>query len=61
MADIVMIQDNVSMCPRCSGALRKIYTDNDIVYVCVDKNCRTVLRVTGRGQSQRELECEVVQ
>ena len=56
-----MIQDNVSMCPRCSGALRKIYTDNDIVYVCVDKNCRTVLRVTGRGQSQRELECEVVQ
>lgn len=53
-----MVQDNVKMCPRCSGALRQILTYQDIVYVCND--CNTVIKVTGIGTSERELECEVI-
>lgn len=60
MADVVMIQDSVRICPRCGGALRTIYTDTDIVYVCNDKECRIVLKVVDFGQSQRELKCEVI-
>ena len=56
----VMVQDNVLMCPKCAGALRKIYS-TDIKFVCVNKDCATVLKIVGEGQSQRELECEVIQ
>ena len=57
---MVMIQDNVPVCPICSGALRKIHTNTDIIYVCNDKDCGTVLNVLDVGQSQRELKCEVI-
>jgi predicted nucleic acid-binding Zn ribbon protein len=55
-----MVQDDVLICPNCSGALRKIYTDSDVVYVCNDSECGTVLRVADSGQSERELKCEVL-
>lgn len=59
MAEEVMIQDNVPICPRCQGALRKLYT-NDILYVCPDKTCKTVLKVIDFGQSMREVKCEIL-
>lgn len=55
----VMIQDNVPICPKCGGGLRKIHTDTDIVFICNDKGCLTSLKVIDFGQSQRELLCEV--
>jgi len=55
----VMIQDNVPICPRCQGALRRLYT-NDILYVCTDKKCKTVLKVIDFGQSMREAKCKIL-
>ena len=53
----IMVQDNIPICPSCTGGLRKIYTNTDIVYVC--QNCKTVLTVIDYGQSERELKCRV--
>ena len=61
MAEEIMIQDNIPICHRCSGAMRKIFTQNgDIFYVCVDNKCKSLLKVIDYGQSCRELKCEVV-
>ncbi len=59
MAEEVMIQDNIPVCPKCKGAMRKIHND-DIWYVCVDSYCKTIVKVVGAGQSSRELKCEVI-
>lgn len=59
MADTVMIQDNVPICPKCKGALRHIRGIN-VELVCLNKECGTVLRIVDVGQSCRELKCEVV-
>ena len=59
MADTVMIQDNIPICPRCKSALRQI-RDKDIQLVCLNKECGTVLRVVDLGQSCRELKCEIL-
>lgn len=59
MTDIIMIQDNTPICPKCHGALRQI-RDKDIQLVCLNKECGTVLRVIDVGQSCRELKCEVI-
>lgn len=53
-----MVQDNVPICPRCGGLLRKVH-NNDIWYVCIDNKCKTLLKVIGMGQSQRELKCQI--
>lgn len=55
----VMIQDGVKICPICSGALRKITTKKDILYVC-NGECRVTLKVIDGGQSERELKCEII-
>lgn len=59
MADIAMIQDNVPICPKCGGILRKIQTNTDIVFVCNDSHCKTICTVIDFGQSMRELKCQV--
>ena len=59
MAEEVMIQDSIPICPKCKGALRKM-CDNDVWYVCLDTECKTVLKVIDYGQSCRELKCEVI-
>lgn len=59
MAEEVMIQDNVPTCPKCGGLLRRIQ-DEDIWYVCVDSYCKTIIKVTDYGQSQRELKCKIL-
>lgn len=59
MAEQVMIQDSVPICPRCKGALRQV-RDKDINLICLNKECDTVLRVIDVGQSCRELKCEVI-
>lgn len=58
MADTVMIQDSVNICPQCKGGLRKIITQQDIIYVC--GQCSIALKVIDKGQSERELKCEVI-
>lgn len=55
----VMIQDTVPICPKCGGALRKIYNE-DIWYVCNDSYCKTIMKVIDYGQSQRELLCQLI-
>lgn len=59
MAEEVMIQDSIPICPKCKGALRQI-RGLDIELVCLNKECGTVLRVVDVGQSCRELKCEVI-
>ena len=54
-----MIQDAVRICPKCKGALRK-QVNMDTWFICLDLQCKTVLKVVGFGQSERELECEVM-
>ena len=54
----IMVQDGIRICPACKGALRKIMTEKDIVFVCSD--CRLSLTVIDKGQSERELKCEVM-
>lgn len=53
----VMVQDNVRVCPLCSGALKKITVNQDISFICVD--CRRHFTVIDFGQSCRELKCVV--
>lgn len=53
----IMIQDGIPICPECTGLLRKICTDTDIVYVCND--CKLTLTVIDYGQSERELKCQI--
>ena len=60
MAEEVMIQDNVPMCPKCGGLLRKIHNE-DIWYICVDGHCKTIMKVIDNGQSQRELKCKILE
>ncbi len=52
-----MVQDNVSICPKCGGLIRKIYTDKNITFVC--KFCVISLKVIDYGQSQREVKCQI--
>ena len=59
MAEEVMIQDNVPICPKCGGGMRKIHTDTDVVFVCADSYCKTICTVIDFGQSMRELKCKV--
>lgn len=59
MAEEVMIQDSIPICPKCKGAMRKIQNE-DIWYVCLDDRCKTLLKVIDYGQSCRELKCEVI-
>lgn len=58
MVEEVMVQDNVPICPKCGGLLRKIHNE-DIWYVCIDSYCKTILKVIDYGQSQRELLCQI--
>lgn len=55
----VMVQDNVKVCPICGGTLRKIMTAKDIYFVCND-DCEVTLKVIDKGQSEREVKCEIV-
>lgn len=59
MAEVI-IQDSLPICPRCKCAMRKIYSD-DIWYVCVNSYCKSILKLIDRGQSEREVRCEVIQ
>lgn len=59
MNDEIMIQDSIHICPNCGGIMRKILTEKDMVFVCLDKRCKTVLTVVGKGQSERELKCDL--
>ena len=56
----ITVQDDVRICPRCSSALRKIHTEVDIVYVCTNNDCKTVLKAVDKGQSECEIRCEVL-
>lgn len=53
-----MVQDNIPICPKCGGLLRKIHNE-DIWYICSDSRCKTILKVIDVGQSQRELRCQI--
>ena len=59
MAEKVMVQDSVHICPRCTGGMRKLITDTDMLFIC--DHCHVSLKIVGKGQSERELECEIVE
>ena len=55
----VIIQESIPICPACSSGMYKMY-DKDILYLCSNKDCQCLLKVIDCGQSEREVECEVV-
>lgn len=59
MCKRTMIQDVISICPRCHAPLKKFFGKTDIFFICQD--CKTTLKIVGPGKSERETECEFIE
>ena len=50
---IIVIQQNVPMCPNCSALMWNMVYSNHVVYVCSD--CNGIFPVIKNGQAENEL------
>ena len=50
---IMVIQQNVPMCPNCSALMWNMIHENQIIYVCSD--CNGIFPVVKNGQAEDEL------
>lgn len=50
---IIVIQQNVPICPNCSAMMWKRYQGNHLYFICND--CKEIFKVIENGQAEIEL------
>jgi len=51
---MIIIQQNVPMCPICASLMWKRFQDNDLYYICHD-NINHIFKMVSNGQAEIEL------